>query len=103
MAYTLTSIGALEERVMALDADTGKVVLRGREEIRAAHARFLRLCPKARIEVRERSYQERGRIVNDAERVHCGRAPPVDGWVRYEIAEGTIVRVLKHASPPFGG
>ena len=86
-----------------IDADLAKVVLRGRDEIRAAHARFLEACPRARIEVLDRSYQERGRYVTDVERVHCDRPPPVDGWVRYEIAEGTIVRVLKRSSPPFGG
>jgi hypothetical protein len=83
------------------DAATGAVVLRGREEIRAAHARFLEVCPKARIEVLDRFFAERGRYVTDVERVHCGRLPPIEGRVRYEIAEGAIVRVLKHRSPPF--
>src|SRR6266508_3491684 len=86
-----------------IDADTATVVLRGRDEIRAAHARFLAACPRGRIEVLDRAYAERGRIVADAQRVFCDRPPPVDGWVRYEIAEGSIVRVLKHAAPPFGG
>ncbi|HEX9306702.1 MAG TPA: nuclear transport factor 2 family protein [Anaeromyxobacter sp.] len=86
-----------------IDADTATVVLRGRDEIRAAHARFLAACPRGRIEVLDRAYGERGRIVADAQRVFCDRPPPVDGWVRYEIAGGSIVRVLKHASPPFGG
>jgi hypothetical protein len=86
-----------------IDADTAKVVLRGREAIRGAHARFLDTCPRGRVEVLDRSYAERGRYVTDVERVHCDRPPPVDGWVRYEIAGGAIVRVLKHASPPFGG
>jgi len=86
-----------------IDADTMTVVLRGRDEIRAAHARFVADCPRARIEVLDRSYAERGRIVTDVERVHCDRPPPVDGWVRYEIGEGGVVRVLKHRSPPFGG
>lgn len=84
-----------------IDAETGAVVLRGRDEIRAAHARFLAACPRARVEVLDRAYAERGRIVADVERVHCDRSPPVEGTVRYEIAEGSIVRVLKHRSPPF--
>ena len=95
--------GAYAVNAEVIDADTATVVLRGRDEIRAAHARFLAACPRARLEVLDRSYAERGRIVTDVERVHCDRPPPVDGWVRYEIAEGSIVRVLKHASPPFGG
>ncbi len=86
-----------------IDADTATVVLRGRDEIRAAHARFLAACPRAHIEVLDRSYAEGGRIVTDLERTHCDRPPPVNGWVRYEIAGHRIVRVLKHASPPFGG
>jgi hypothetical protein len=84
-----------------IDAATGVVVLRGREQIRAAHARFLEACPRARVEVLDRWYAERGRYVTDVERVHCGRLPPVEGKVRYEIAEGAIVRVLKARSPPF--
>ncbi len=86
-----------------IDADTGTVVLRGRAEIRAAHARFLEACPRARLEVLDRAYAEQGRIVADVQRVHCDRPPPVDGWARYEVAGGAIVRVLKHRSPPFGG
>jgi hypothetical protein len=86
-----------------IDADTATVVLRGRAEIRAAHARFLEACPRARLEVLDRAYGEAGRIVADLQRVHCDRPPPVDGWVRYEISAGSIVRVLKHRSPPFGG
>src|SRR5512138_1448842 len=89
-AYALDAI--------VIDADTNQVVLHGREEIRLAHQRFLQLCPTARIEVLDRAYQEGGKIVTDRERVHCKRGvPPVDGWVRYEIHEGAIVRVLKHA------
>jgi hypothetical protein len=84
-----------------IDAATATVVLRGREEIRAAYARFLERCPRARVEVLDRSYAERGRYVTDVERVHCDRLPPVEGRVRYEIAEGSIVRVLKHHSLPF--
>lgn len=84
-----------------IDARTATVVLRGREAIRASHARFLAACPKGRIEVLDRSYQEGGRYVTDVERVRCDRAPPVEGWVRYQIEEGTIVRVLKQRSPPF--
>jgi len=84
-----------------IDADTGTVVLRGREEIRAAHARFLDRCPAARIEVLDRAYGERGRYASDVERVHCRGAAPVEGWVKYEIDQGTIVRVLKRSSPPF--
>jgi hypothetical protein len=83
------------------DAETGTAVLRGRDEIRAAHGRFLERCPRARLEILDRSYAERGRYVTDVERVHCDRPPPVEGWVRYEIAEGSIVRVLKRRSPPF--
>jgi hypothetical protein len=84
-----------------IDAATATVVLRGREQIRAAHARFLEACPRGRVEVLDRWYAERGRYVTDVERVHCGRLPPVEGKVRYEIAEGAIVRVLKVRSPPF--
>ncbi len=86
-----------------IDADTAAVVLRGRDAIRGAHARFLEACPRGRVEVLDRSYAERGRYVTDLQRVHCDRPPPVDGWVRYEVEGGAIVRVLKHASPPFGG
>jgi hypothetical protein len=86
-----------------IDAGTGTVVLRGRDEIRGAHARFLAACPQARVEVVDRAYAEGGRIVADVVRVHCDRSPPTDGWVRYEVAGRSIVRVLKHRSPPFDG
>jgi hypothetical protein len=86
---------------LVIDADSATVVLQGRDEIRAAHARFLAACPSARMEVLDRSYAEGGRIVTGVERVHCDRPPPVEGWVRYEISGGSIVRVLKHRSPPF--
>ena len=86
---------------LVIDADSATVVLQGRDEIRAAHARFLAACPRARMEVLDRSYAEGGRIVTDVERVHCDRPPPVEGWVRYEISGGSIVRVLKRRSPPF--
>jgi hypothetical protein len=94
---------AYDPDAIVVDADSGQVVLRGRAEIRAAHAQFFRLCPRARLDVLDRSYQERGRIVTDVERVTCERGAPVQGWVRYEISGGAIVRVLKHRSPPFGG
>lgn len=98
-----TAARAYAVNAQVIDAATAAVVLRGRDEIRAAHARFLDACPRARVEVLDRSYEEGGRFVTDVQRVRCDRAPPVQGWVRYEIEEGTIVRVLKHASPPFGG
>jgi hypothetical protein len=98
-----TATRAFAVDAIVIDADTNQIVLRGREEIRAAHARFFELCPRGRVEVLDRSYQERGKIVTDAERVRCGPGRTVDGWVRYEIAEGAIIRVLKRASPPFGG
>jgi ketosteroid isomerase-like protein len=88
---------------VVIDADRGAIVLRGRAEIREAHARFLDACPRARVEVLDRSYAEQGRIVTDVERVRCDWNEPVQGWVRYEISGGAILRVLKHRSPPFGG
>jgi hypothetical protein len=94
---------AYAANAVVVDADTSAVVLRGREQIRDAHARFLEACPRARVEVLDRVYAEGGRIVTDVQRVHCDRPPPVEGWVRYEISGGAIVRVLKHRSPPFGG
>jgi hypothetical protein len=84
-----------------IDADSGAVVLRGREAIQAAHARFLAACPAARIEVLDRAYGDGGRVVADVERVHCRGAPPVEGRIRYEIDQGSIVRVLTRGSPPF--
>jgi hypothetical protein len=94
---------AYAANAVVVDADTSAVVLRGREQIREAHARFLEACPRARVEVLDRAYSEGGRLVTDVQRVHCDRPPPVEGWVRYEVAGGAIVRVLKHRSPPFGG
>ena len=94
---------AYAEGAVVIDADTGAVVLRGRAEIREAHARFLAGCPHARLEVLDRAYDDGARIVSDLERVRCDRPPFTDGWVRYEIAGGAIVRVLKQRSPPFGG
>jgi hypothetical protein len=84
-----------------IDADTGAIVLRGREAIRAAHARFLAACPRGRIDVLDRFFAERGRFVVDRQRVQCDRPPAVEGSVKYEIAQGSIVRVLKQRSPPF--
>ena len=95
MAYSADAV--------VVDADANAVVLRGREEIRAAHARYLELCPRARIELLERTFAEQGRIVVDVERVRCNWSEPVEGWVRYRIEGGAIVGVLKHRSPPFGG
>jgi hypothetical protein len=86
---------------LVIDADSATVVLQGRDAIRAAHARFLAACPRARMEVLDRSYANGGRLVIDVARVHCDRPPPVEGWVRYEISGGSIVRVLKRRSPPF--
>jgi hypothetical protein len=94
---------AYAEDAVVLDAEAAAIVLRGREEIRAAHARFLAACPRARIEVLDRSYAEQGRIVTDVERVRCNWTAPVEGWVRYEVVGGAVIRVLKHRSPPFGG
>jgi hypothetical protein len=88
---------------VVIDADRGAIVLRGRAEIREAHARFLDACPRARIEVLDRSFAEQGRLVTDVERVRCDWNEPVQGWVRYELSGGAILRVLKHRSPPFGG
>ena len=97
-----TAARAYAPEAEVIDAEKGTVVLRGRDDIRAAHARFLQACPRARVEVLDRTYTERGRYVTDVERVHCDRRlAPVEGWVRYEIAEGSIVRVLKLRSPPF--
>jgi nuclear transport factor 2 (NTF2) superfamily protein len=98
-----TAARAYAEGAIVIDADRAAIVLRGRAEIREAHARFLEACPRARVEVLDRSFGEQGRIVTDVERVRCGWDDPVQGWVRYEIAGGTILRVLKHRSPPFGG
>ncbi len=96
-----TAAGAYAENAVVIDADTGLVVLRGRAEIRTAHARFLSACPDARLEILDRAYGERGRIVADLERVRCRGGPPVETRVRYEIDRGTIVRVLQDGSPLF--
>jgi hypothetical protein len=98
-----TAARAYAPDAVVIDADQGAVVLRGRAEIRAAHARFLSACPRARIEVLDRFFGEEGRLVTDLERVRCDFSEPVQGWVRYELAGGAIVGVLKHRSPPFGG
>jgi hypothetical protein len=95
MAYAVDAV--------VVDADANAVVLRGRAEIRAAHAQYLELCPRARIELLERTFAEQGRIVVDVERVRCNWTEPVEGWVRYRVEGGAIVGVLKHRSPPFGG
>jgi hypothetical protein len=84
-----------------IDAATGAVALRGRDAIREAHARFLAACPRGRLDVLDRSYAERGRFVTDRQRVRCDRPPGVEGSVRYEVAAGSIVRVLAQRSPLF--
>jgi hypothetical protein len=94
MAYAVDAV--------VVDDEVKAVVLRGRAEIRAAHARFLEQCPRARIELLERTFAEQGRVVVDVERVRCNWSDPVEGWVRYRIEGGAIVGVLKHRSPPFG-
>lgn len=96
-----TAAQAYAEGAVVIDADRAAVVLRGRAEIREAHARWLDACPRARVEVLDRSYAEQGRLVTDVERVRCDWTDPVEGWVRYEISGGAILRVLKHRSPPF--
>jgi hypothetical protein len=96
-----TAAGAYAENAEVIDADTATAVLRGRAEIRAAHARFLAACPSARLEVLDRAYAEQGRIVADLERVRCRGSAPVESRVRYEIDQGTIVRVLQRGSPLF--
>ncbi|HEX9241345.1 MAG TPA: nuclear transport factor 2 family protein [Anaeromyxobacter sp.] len=87
---------------LVVDADSGQIVLRGRDQIREAHARFLAACPRARIEATERAYAEETRLVLDVVRTWCDRPPPIDGWARYQITGGSIVGVLKHAVPAFG-
>jgi hypothetical protein len=87
-----TAAAAYAPDAVVIDADQAVIVLRGRAAIREAHARFL-----------DRSYGEQGRIVTDVERVRCDWTDPVQGWVRYELSGGAILRVLKHRSPPFGG
>jgi hypothetical protein len=98
-----TAARAYAPDAVVIDADAAAVVLRGRAEIREAHARFLDACPRARVEVLDRTFDDHGRLVTDVERVRCTFADPVQGWVRYEISGGAILRVLKHRSPPFGG
>ena len=96
-----TAAGAYAEDAEVIDADTGLVLLRGRADIRTAHARFLAACPGARLEILDRAYGERERIVADLERVRCHGGQPVQTRVRYEIDQGTIIRVLQHGSPLF--
>jgi hypothetical protein len=96
-----TAIAAYAPAVEVIETDTGAVVLRGREEIRAAHARFLEACPKARVDVLDRSYAEGGRFVTDVQRVRCNPAVAVQAFVQYEIDHGSIVRVWKKGSPLF--
>jgi hypothetical protein len=92
---------AYAQNAEVTDAGTGLVVLRGRAEIRQAHARFLAACPDARVDILDRAYAEQARIVADLERVRCRGGPPVETRVRYEIDRGTIVRVLQDGSPLF--
>jgi hypothetical protein len=87
---------------VVIDADTNTVVLRGREQIREAHARFLAACPRARIEASERTYAPETGVVSDVVRSFCARPPAIDGWARYQLAKGAIVGVLKHRVPAFG-
>lgn len=96
-----TAAGAYAEDAEVIDAQTGLVVLRGRAEIRKAHARFLSACPDARLDILDRAYAEQARIVADLERIRCRGGPPIETRVRYEIDRGTIVRVLQDGSPLF--
>ncbi len=96
-----TAAGAYAENAEVIDAGTGLVMLRGRAEIRQAHARFLAACPDARVDILDRAYAEQARIVADLERVRCRGGPPAESRVRYEIDRGTIVRVLQDGSPLF--
>jgi hypothetical protein len=97
-----TAAGAYAEGAEVIDAETGLVVLRGRSEIRNAHARFLAACPDARLDILDRAYGDQARIVADLERVRCRRdGPPIESRVRYEIDRGAIVRVLQDGSPLF--
>ncbi len=96
-----TAAGAYAENAVVVDAGSGLVILRGRAEIRGAHARFLAACPDARLEILDRAYAEHGRIVADLERVRCRGGQPVETRVRYEIDRGSIVRVLEADSPLF--
>ena len=96
-----TAAGAYAENAEVIDAGTGLLVLRGRAEIRNAHARFLSACPDARLDILDRAYAEQARIVADLERIRCRGGPPIETRVRYEIDRGTIVRVLQDGSPLF--
>lgn len=98
-----TAAQAYAPDAVVIDAERAAIVLRGRAEIREAHARFLDACPRARVDVLDRTFDAGGRIVTDVERVRCTFDAPVQGWVRYELEGGAILRVLKHRSPPFGG
>ena len=97
-----TAAGAYAEGAEVIDAETGLVVLRGRSEIRNAHARFLAACPDARLDILDRAYGNQARIVADLERVRCRKGgQPIESRVRYEIDQGAIVRVLQDGSPLF--
>ncbi len=96
-----TAARAYAENAEVIDAATGLVVLRGRAQIRTAHARFLAACPDARIDILDRAYAAQARIVADLERVRCRGAQPAESRVRYEIDRGSIVRVLQDGSPLF--
>ncbi len=96
-----TAAAAYADNAEVIDAGTGLVVLRGRGEIRNAHARFLAACPDARLDVLDRAYADQARIVADLERARCRGGPPAESRVRYEIDRGTIVRVLQDGSPLF--
>jgi ketosteroid isomerase-like protein len=87
---------------VVIDADTNTVVLKGREQIREAHARFLAACPRSRIEATERTYAPETGVVSDVVRSFCARPPAIAGWARYQLAKGAIVGVLKHRVPAFG-
>ncbi len=96
-----TAAAAYAENAEVIDAGSGLVVLRGRAEIRQAHARFLSACPGARVDILDRAYAEQARIVADLERVRCRGGPPTETRVRYVIDRGAIVRVLQDGSPLF--
>ena len=96
-----TAAGAYAADAEVIDAGSGLVVLRGRAEIRTAHARFLAAYPDAHVDILDRAYAEQARVVADLERVRCRGAPPVETRLRYVIAGDTIVRVLQDGSPLF--
>jgi hypothetical protein len=82
-----------------LDIDNGDVLLRGRDAIQADLDNLLARCADLRIDVAKRQYSERGRFVSDLERVHCSGTPPVQEWVKYEVADSRIVRVWRPRAP----